>query len=311
MIRTPFLSMLLCTVAPQTFGKTLGINRESIQCSDAKIAKDLPFCLPMDYKNDIPPFGINPLNVTIVALFKDIIAVNDDDNNIKFSMEVDMKWVDYRIKSNLNSSSWIEDDIKWVHLNLKWLEYLWKPLIAIQNIVEFKVKKILDNQAFLELFEDNTIWLRAGIDVVLNCPLFDFETYPFDEQVCDLRIGGYDADVTQIIYNGHFSYNKPNQRALQYDVKEVSALPFEDTLFYYQLYYHTKNGGLDFKTLTYSTFAVRITFARLLQPHIICTYLPSFLLVVSSWLGFLIDPDSVPGRVALSVTILLVLMNMR
>ena len=151
----------------------------------------------------------------------------------------------------------------------------------------------------------------VDVDIVLNCPLFDFETYPFDEQVCDLRIGSYDVDVTEIIYGGLFSYNNTNQRPLQYNIKEFSKLSFEEGLADYRLYYHTKNGSLDTTMLTFSYFAVRMRFARVLQPHLICTYLPSFLLVVSSWIGFLIDPDSVPGRIALSVTMLLVLMNMR
>ena len=38
-------------------------------------------------------------------------------------------------------------------------------------------------------------------------------------------------------------------------------------------------------------------------------YLPSFMFVVTSWVSFLIKPEVVPGRMALLVTLFLVLIN--
>ena len=38
-------------------------------------------------------------------------------------------------------------------------------------------------------------------------------------------------------------------------------------------------------------------------------YLPSFMFVVTSWVSFLIKPEGVPGRMALLVTLFLVLIN--
>ena len=44
-------------------------------------------------------------------------------------------------------------------------------------------------------------------------------------------------------------------------------------------------------------------------PHFMRTYLPTGLIVVTSWASFLIDPRTVPGRMTLLVTLLLVLIN--
>ncbi len=43
--------------------------------------------------------------------------------------------------------------------------------------------------------------------------------------------------------------------------------------------------------------------------YIITYYLPSGLFVVVSWISFLIPPDIVPGRMALLITLFLVLIN--
>ena len=294
----------------QRLAETSALDKEGAMCDGKESSGDLPFCLPRDYRNDVGPFTTKPLNVTIIAVFKDIAEVNDADNTVTFSIELYIEWVDSRLKLDLNSPGWNDDYINWVSLNPKWLGYLWKPNIDIVNAVGFKTKYIFEDQSYLELYQDHTFLYRVAVDITLKCPLFKFETYPFDEQVCDLFIGSYFDDVTRAVFNGHVPYNKSNQRPLQYDVKLLSLLPFKDGLLSYHEYCHTGNGNFVFKDYVYSTFAVRMVFARLLQPHVLCTYLPSFLLVVSSWLGFLIRPES-PGRIALSVTLLLVLMNMR
>ena len=48
---------------------------------------------------------------------------------------------------------------------------------------------------------------------------------------------------------------------------------------------------------------------RHVMSYIITYYLPSGLFVVVSWISFLIPPDIVPGRMALLITLFLVLIN--
>ena len=48
---------------------------------------------------------------------------------------------------------------------------------------------------------------------------------------------------------------------------------------------------------------------RIFQPFLMRSYLPSAIFVVVSWVSFTIDPTVVPGRMALLVTLLLMLIN--
>ena len=163
----------------------------------------------------------------------------------------------------------------------------------------------------LTLFDDKRLLYEFDVEVTLRCPQFDFATYPFDEQVCKLLVGSYQYNKKQNIYTGYVDYHKEDQRPLQYDVKEIKALTFEEGLTNSESYYYKDDGKMEFQNESYSHFGVKMTFNRLIQPHLLCTFLPSALLVLSSWLGFLIDPAAVPGRIALSVMLLLVLTNMR
>lgn len=49
--------------------------------------------------------------------------------------------------------------------------------------------------------------------------------------------------------------------------------------------------------------------SRKVSHYIITWYLPSGMIVMVSWISFLIPPDVVPGRMALLITVLLVLVN--
>ena len=51
------------------------------------------------------------------------------------------------------------------------------------------------------------------------------------------------------------------------------------------------------------------TLERHFTSYIITYYLPSGLFVLVSWISFLIPPDIVPGRMALLITLFLVLVN--
>ncbi len=59
----------------------------------------------------------------------------------------------------------------------------------------------------------------------------------------------------------------------------------------------------------YSTTGFEMTLRRNVAKYLYIYYLPSGLFVVVSWASFLIPPEVVPGRMALLITIFLVLIN--
>ena len=67
---------------------------------------------------------------------------------------------------------------------------------------------------------------------------------------------------------------------------------------------HSTNGN------NFSMVGFKIYLDRHSQKYFINYYLPSLIFVTVSWVSFLIPPDIVPGRMALLITLLLVLINM-
>ena len=57
------------------------------------------------------------------------------------------------------------------------------------------------------------------------------------------------------------------------------------------------------------TAGVEMKLKRNMMKYLYIYYLPSGLFVVVSWVGFLIPPEVVPGRMAMLITLFLVLIN--
>ena len=59
----------------------------------------------------------------------------------------------------------------------------------------------------------------------------------------------------------------------------------------------------------FSVAGFQLVLARKVSFYIITFYLPSGLFVVISWISFLVNPECIPGRMSLLITIFLVLIN--
>ena len=63
-------------------------------------------------------------------------------------------------------------------------------------------------------------------------------------------------------------------------------------------------------TDTFSSVGFKLRLERNYNKHILSYYLPSLLIVVLSWVSFVIPPEVIPGRMALLINLVLVLVNM-
>ena len=289
-----------------------GITLSDVRCRNETQLTDCPFCINIGYDKSIGPISDLPLNISIHSHIYDIVNVNDNEKTITLTMKLSVYWIESRLKLNLNSSAWLFnhtlENVAGIHM--KWFEYLWKPTLHIVNIKKFKNRNILKKENTVYLHENKMVSYHLPVELVLNCPLFDFSFYPFDKQICDILIGSYEYHSGINVYRGDVLYDSSHQRKLLYHVSSVASLSFEEGLRNMTYFYYTSIGEIKEMEYQFSYFATRIKLNRRLLPHLYMTHLPSFLLVLSSWVGFLIDPSSAPGRITLSVTLLLTLINM-
>ena len=120
------------------------------------------------------------VEVNIVAKIDDVLYVNDHEQTVKLAMLLSLSWIDYRLQLMENSSQWEkdDDDYLWTLLDLKYLDLLWTPDLDILNIKDFNIKEMFHTQGYLVLYGDKRLWYEFPVEIVLDCPLFDFDSFP-------------------------------------------------------------------------------------------------------------------------------------
>ena len=132
--------------------------------------------------------------------------------------------------------------------------------------------------------------------VTFLCPM-RFERYPLDEHICKFRVGSTNMDINYMRFGEtDFSFDKSTMNTiLDYKI-EATNLRQTDRILLYQ-------------GQNYSVTGIEMILSRHVLKYLYIYYLPSGLFVVVSWASFLIPPEVVPGRMAMLITLFLVLIN--
>ena len=118
----------------------------------------------------------------------------------------------------------------------------------------------------------------------------DFFLFPF-------QVGSFNYDMAKMVFENEFVPDDKQaiKSILDYQIT-IKDLKPEET--------HYLALGMN-----YSVAGFEMILQRKMSFYIVTYYLPSGLFVVVSWISFLVNPEVIPGRMTLLVTIFLVLIN--
>ncbi|XP_013791367.2 glutamate-gated chloride channel-like [Limulus polyphemus] len=122
----------------------------------------------------------------------------------------------------------------------------------------------------------------------------NFRHYPLDTQRCHLFLGTYAQTTDQV----EIAWQEENPIVIE----EPLQLPkFDLTGYTFGSFLRSIDTG------NFSFLNITFTLKRQNGYHLIQTYLPTFMIVMISWVSFWLNVDAVPARVTLGVTTLLTL----
>lgn len=269
------------------------IMRLTLACD--KIVKWYDIDFPLDYNKLIPDISQGlPFNASIIIKMKQITGVNDADGTIEMLLEIAATWNDSRV---LNSS-----DHCYYQIKTSEAEKIWKPAFYVVNskTVDRMASHILPNSVADMTVINGQLHGIWDLTLELLCD-FKLANYPFDIQKCNffMTSKNLDIELLQLKYlqsfQKDFMFNRSLQRKLQYTI-EFQDLEEDDKVIVWE-------------GLNHSVIGFEIILRRKFTPYMFNIYLPSTGLVLISMFSFLISPDVVPGRMALLITIFLVLTN--
>ena len=250
------------------------------------------FCLPPLYEKLEAPVTDRATTVHITTDIMDVLNVNDKEFSVTLTMYFAVKWEEPRLVTNLTVH---EDDM--VPIDLQFLKNLWVPNIFIYDLLSFTALNVLKKLAGVWIVGGNHVYYNQATTVTFLCPM-RFDLYPLDEHICKFKVGSTNLDMTRMIFAEtiiNFDNSKRNT-ILDYSL-DLDHLSKKDQILEY--------GELG----NFSITGVEIKFTRHKSKYLYVYYLPSGLFVVVSWASFLIPPDVVPGRMAMLITLFLVLIN--
>ena len=271
-----------------------------------KKSQGLSWCLPVDYDKEIEPWmyqeeknGSLPFYYHYDFRLYDIQEVNDFEHTLKLDLGFDIKWWEPRIDINLTSSQSSLNGTTprtFFPIPLSNLELVWTPDVEIYGMNAYQSPKVFEKpMASLSINKEGVLRYSNRPIITMSCHM-SFEKYPFDSHQCIFRVGSFAHHNEVVICNSSLDYpDDSNQRSLQYIV-DLQDLPLQ-----YQSWISPEH--------SWATCGFSIELKRTKTQMIIQVYLPSTSLVIISWFSFILNPNVVPGRMGMLLTIFLVLIN--
>lgn len=279
-------------------------SRDDMVCKfDGEEMTNNHLCLPLDYNKFDLPFRDKTNIIDIGIDITDVLRINDKEYSVEFSSYFNVMWTEPRLHipqrflSELNSSESSAGEM--IPVNLELVNELWLPNIFIYNLKTFKVVEVLSKHAGLWITRDKEIMYSQATHINFICPM-RYDSFPLDTQTCKFQVGSYSYDMTKMLFiqsNKVQGYVKTTHSVVLDYAVDVHVLSEQDL----QLSY----GELG----NFSVAGFEMKLSRHISHYLITYYLPSGLFVVVSWISFVVPPEVIPGRMALLVTLFLVLVN--
>jgi hypothetical protein len=214
--------------------------------------------------------------------------------NNEFSVDLyfTQHWLDPRLQNVLPA------DMKKLRIRGSMVQQLWLPDTIIRNSGDSKHPDAFQHNAdnAVVLHKDGNIYYTSRISAICFCRM-DLSLYPFDEQRCLVHFEALSYQEDELVYvdpHAHLAPNATLPTRFSLTIQPVNSSSQK---------YH---GGEH-----YSSFSLRIDFLRISFPVVLRSFLPAALIVLSSWVGFFIQHDKAPARVALSITSFLALVTLK
>ena len=208
MINKYLLFLSLFNAYPSIDGNILNNSKVSV----------LKTHLLTNYRSDVIPNRQEPLNMSIGLAFRAFNNIDQKEGIVLLNV-----WLRYW---------WRDDSLKWnkSHWNISSLTFrtdpglddsIWTPDIYLYNTAENPLENLKWSNAMIE-YTGEVLWSRPGM-IQSTCS-FDMTDFPYDRQVCDLKLGSWSYTGEQLVLTeGSPSIDLTNyQKNEEWELEDVS-----------------------------------------------------------------------------------------
>jgi len=285
-------------------GDPLSVLGMSLETNRCKPNQTYVWCLPYDYNQEKHPFTYHhllnktlPWDYDFRFVIEEISNINDKEQSMMIHMYFAVMWVEPRLEINLTAVEWDEERTgpkDEINESPETLKYLWYPELEIYGLETFGRQRVLKEMSGVRMGKNKTINYELGVRVTISCRMV-FDDYPLDDHSCQFQVGSYYDTIETVTCRSFYIYDQERQRSLQHFI-QIEDLPDHFAI-------------VNLPSGSYASCGFQVRIQRKQMQFVVQVYLPSFMFVIVSWVSFLVKPEVVPGRMAMLVTLFLVLIN--
>ena len=241
----------------------------------------------------------SPAQIQSKFTIQRILKVDENEQTLDVYLDFLISWIDTRIGMVYNT----ETNQSYFRIMGDDLDGLWIPELVFRNAIKVDILK--ERIGFKK--EESYLNQQQILILKITCN-FDFSSFPFDQQSCQLPFFNYQGNVDVVILKTPIInvYADDDQNEASVVIIETGALPFTsvaksiESSTFLRRSNNISQAGIEFRFCRDSQ-----TFKQLFGTF----YLPSTLFAIISMSSFFIKPEVVPGRMGMIVTLFLILIN--
>jgi hypothetical protein len=234
------------------------------------------------------------MNISVGLVITQILEIDFEQSALAFDVEFIMKWKDELI----DIEGGIDDQVE-----IQNASEIWTPDLYIYKLKTFEIKKTSQLATHLTLKRNGSVvdvnyLFEAKVVIICDAQFADF---PFHKHDCYLQMSSFTKTINQVVFTPDHDYSTASLVDLKsFDYRiQTSYLTGEDTV----------RKGIKNPAVLYSVVGIRLELFSKWQKYITLYYVPTVLIVLTSWIFFLLPSTSYPARTALLVTVFLLLIN--
>ena len=247
-----------------------------------------------------------PTIVNLIVTLNQVLDVNEEKHTVELMVQVTSKWQDDRLK--LPGLDQIQTKFNLEHH----LNEIWVAELFFSNSIKVETDEKLTSLEYAywpSSANKNSFLYTRLVKVQVSCAM-DFESFPFDSQLCIWNLRNLHGRINQVKLNPPKIYSGPNNTETLVDQPPASL---NTTIAAFDIQIRPLKSSQEiFRNHEYSQARIEIQMTRKLSGTfklIGSFFLPTLLYSSLSLFSFAIQPETVPGRMGMLVTLFLIVTN--
>ncbi|KAJ7394674.1 hypothetical protein OS493_000495 [Desmophyllum pertusum] len=235
-----------------------------------------------------PNYDGGPVVVTVGFYLLSINSINVVDMDFTFDVFLRQQWIDRRLDHGTNQTLYLSNHV---------IDLIWIPDSYFVNAKDGEMHDVTSSNVMIMLAPGGVVKYNARITIKAYCHM-NLKDFPMDVQRCPITIESYGYSDTHITFQWETS----------------SGMDFvPETLQMHPQYILTdmelSQSFTAYVAANWTGVTATFVFERIYSYFIYHVYAPSVIVVILSWVGFVLPRDTPPARVTLAVTAVLTIVT--